>query len=404
MFKTEKQWATSITRRKALAALGGMLAGSPILHAQLDPRHYKDHRRVPGLSEMVDIFDFEPICFQNVPRHLYDYMARSTDSEWTIRRNRHAFEWVDLIERPGVTAEQVDTSTEVLGIKMTAPIIVAPSSNHGHMHPEGEIGTYKGTTAVGMLMAVASGPSIALEKIAAAADGPRWNQFYPIRDLAQSGKMLERFQNNGARAIVLTVDQQAAVYERALHNRWLGGNLAAGESMGRTARPTEPTTGPARYGVETRRLWYSWDFMEQLRQYIKGPTIIKGILTAEDAKICVERGFDGLIISNHGARSLDYAPSTLEVLPEIVEAVNGKIAVLIDSGFRRGSDVFKALALGADAVLVGRAQRWGLGAFGAPGVQRVLEILQTELRDSMVKTGRKTIADIDRTTVRTDFS
>jgi isopentenyl diphosphate isomerase/L-lactate dehydrogenase-like FMN-dependent dehydrogenase len=176
-----------------------------------------------------------------------------------------------------------------------------------------------------------------------------------------------------------------------------------GENIGLDARPDATKKGPARYGVETRRLWYSWDYMVQLREFVKGPVLIKGILTGEDAKICVERGFDGLIVSNHGARSLDYAPSTLEVLPEIVDAVGGKIAVLVDSGFRRGSDVFKALALGADAVLVGRAQRWGLGAFGAPGVQRVLEILQTELRDTMAKAGRTTIASIERSDVRTDF-
>jgi 4-hydroxymandelate oxidase len=143
--------------------------------------------------------------------------------------------------------------------------------------------------------------------------------------------------------------------------------------------------------------------MSEMRDYLDVPFLIKGILTPEDASISVERGFDGLIVSNHGGRSLDYAPSTLEVLPEIAEAVNGRIPVLMDSGIRRGGDVFKALALGADAVLAGRALRWGLGAFGPQGAQRVIEILQAELRQAMAATGRQNLAAIDPSAVRVDF-
>jgi isopentenyl diphosphate isomerase/L-lactate dehydrogenase-like FMN-dependent dehydrogenase len=144
-------------------------------------------------------------------------------------------------------------------------------------------------------------------------------------------------------------------------------------------------------------LWYSWQYLDDIRAFIKGPMIVKGILTAEDARISVERGYDGLVVSNHGGRSMDYGPSTLEVLPEIVDAVGGKIPVLIDSGFRRGSDVVKALALGASAVCMGRAPRWGLGAFGPQGVQRLLEIVHAEIREAMAKTGRRTVAALDRT-------
>ena len=131
--------------------------------------------------------------------------------------------------------------------------------------------------------------------------------------------------------------------------------------------------------------------------------LVKGIVTPEDAKMCVERGFDGLIVSNHGGRSMDYGPSTLEVLPEIVDAVGGKIPVLIDSGFRRGSDVFKAIAIGASAVCLGRAPRWGLGAYGPPGVQRLLEIIQAEFREAMAKTGRTTLASVDRSVLKMDL-
>jgi 4-hydroxymandelate oxidase len=157
------------------------------------------------------------------------------------------------------------------------------------------------------------------------------------------------------------------------------------------------------YRVNARRMWYSWKYLDDIRPFIRGPMIIKGIVTAEDAKMCVEHGYDGIIVSNHGGRSMDYGPSSLEVLPEIVDAVGGKIAVLIDSGFRRGSDIVKAIALGADAVCLGRAPRWGLGAFGPQGVQRLLEIVQDEMREALAKTGRTTLASLDRSVVKTDF-
>jgi isopentenyl diphosphate isomerase/L-lactate dehydrogenase-like FMN-dependent dehydrogenase len=151
------------------------------------------------------------------------------------------------------------------------------------------------------------------------------------------------------------------------------------------------------------RLWYNWPFVEKIRPYIKVPFLAKGILTAADAKMCVESGMDGIIVSNHGGRSMDYGPSTLEMLPEIVAAVQGRIPVLIDSGFRRGTDVLKALALGAKAVGLGRAPRWGLASFGEAGVMRVLEIVQGELLLALAHTGRPNLASIVRTLVKTDF-
>jgi isopentenyl diphosphate isomerase/L-lactate dehydrogenase-like FMN-dependent dehydrogenase len=207
---------------------------------------------------------------------------------------------------------------------------------------------------------------------------------------------VERAQAAGARAIAVTVDQQALFYERQAHNRYL--------SMARAAPPSAPAAKPPNpYRVSDSRLWYDWTFIEQIRPFIKVPVLIKGILTPEDAKQCVEHGMDGIVVSNHGGRSLDYGPSTLEVLPEIVEAVRGRIPVIIDSGFRRGSDVFKALALGAKAVCVGRVPRWGLAAYGAEGVQRVLEILQNELTVTMAHAGRPDLESIGRSAVQADF-
>jgi isopentenyl diphosphate isomerase/L-lactate dehydrogenase-like FMN-dependent dehydrogenase len=161
--------------------------------------------------------------------------------------------------------------------------------------------------------------------------------------------------------------------------------------------------GPARYRLQPGRLWYTWQYLDEIRRMLKVPLLVKGILTAEDATLCVEHGVDGIIVSNHGGRSMDYGPSTLEVLPEIVAAVNRRIPVITDSGYRRGRDILKALALGADAVLLGRATRWALGAFGAPGVQRLLEIVQQELVEAAAAAGRPTRASIDRSIVRTRF-
>jgi 4-hydroxymandelate oxidase len=397
----DQRWCGSMSRRRALAGLAGILAGSPLLHAQQDPRPLRDHRRIHGIDELLSAFDFEPVCFGNMTQTNYDYMAHGADSEFTLRRNREAFEWVDLVERPGVLPEQVDASTELFGITMPFPIFVAPSTRQRDLHPEGDAGMYVGATATKTGMILASGSSIPIEKVAAAADGPRWSQFYPIQDLKLSREQVERFQANGARGLVVTVDQQTSVYERDLHDRNLGGSVRK-PLPPRQAPPN--ATGPARYRVDPRRLWYSWKYLDELRSFVKGQFIVKGILTAEDARICVERGYDGLIVSNHGGRSMDYGPSTLEVLPEIVDAVGGKIPVLIDSGFRRGSDIVKAIALGASAVCLGRAARWGLGAFGPQGVQRLLEILQAETREAMAKTGRTTLRALDRSAVRTRFS
>lgn len=398
----ERAWRHSPSRRRALLSLGALLAGKARAKAQLDPRPLEGHPRVAGLDEMMSAFDFEPVCYANMPLQLYDYMAHGGDSEWTRDRNRRVFDWVTVRSRAvAATHDAPDTRTSILGLDMDFPIMVAPSSRHGDLHPDAEAGTYRGAAAAGVPMIVANAPSMPHEEIAAAADGPRWIQFYPTPNVVVSRRRLERFQAAGAQAIVVTVDQQATMFERDLHDRHLGGRpaRARAESLQSTA-----TSGPELYGLPVPgRLWYTWEYLDEIRDVVRVPMLIKGILTAEDARLCVERGFDGVIVSNHGARGLDYSPSSLEVLPEIVAEVDGKIPVLIDSGFRSGADIFKALALGAKAVCLGRAARWGLGAFGSPGVTRLLEILQGELRDTMAVSGWTRVSDLEPSAVWADF-
>lgn len=395
MGRLEHSWRSGLTRRNAVRGLAGFLAGSSLIHGQQD--EFRDHSRVPGMDELVNAFDFESAAFAKLPREVYNYTTHGSAGEFTLRRNRAAFDWVKLIPKGIPSASKIDTSTEVCGTKMAFPIMVAPTAGHVALHPEGEAATHVGCTAASATpMIVSNVASLPLDKIAEAADGPLWFQLYPRQQLEANRTLLENAQQAGYQAVVVTIDQQAPYYERQLHDRHLR-NLG-----GRSRRPRNAPASP--YRVRDFRAWYEWKMFEELRPMIHVPMLAKGVLTAEDARLCVENGLDGIVVSNHGGRALDYSPSSLESLPEIVDAVGGRIPVIVDSGFRTGSDILKALALGASAICLGRVPRWGLGSFGAAGVQRVLEIIQAELVLAMAHTGQPTLAAIDRSLVRTDFS
>jgi 4-hydroxymandelate oxidase len=401
MRRIEQTWMASRTRRDAFHALAGFFAGSPLLRAQQDP--FRDHSRIPGIEEMVTAFDFEPVAYAKILREPYDFMAHGADSEFTLRRNREAYDWVELVAKGVADARPINTETELFGSKMPFPILVAPSSGQGNMHPDGELAMHVGATAVNATMIVSNGSSFTIDKIGAAAKGPLWFQLYPKQELDANHEALDAAQAAGCAGVAVTIDVQAVNYERDLHDRRLAPpvNRTGGRRGGAAVAGPKRTPNP--YGVSEGRMWFEWKLFDQIRPFIKGPMLAKGILTPEDARMCVEHGCDGVYVSNHGGRSLDYAPATLEVLPAIVDAVGGRIPVIFDSGIRRGSDVLKALALGAKAVCLGRVPRWGLAAYGAPGAQRVLEILHAELIQAMAYTGRTTIESINRSIVRTDF-
>ena len=396
MGKIEQRWRHGMSRRKALCGLASFMAASPLLHAQRDPWPLDPHRRFLGFDEMRDIFDFEPIFRANVPLAVYDYTAHGTESEFTLYRNRDAFDWVDLIGRGGVDPASVDTSAELFGHAMPSPIMLAPTARQRDLHPDGELGMHRAATTTGTTMIVSNVSSFPFPRIAQAAEGPLWFQRYASREMEPNRAALGTAQEVGAQTIVVTIDQQASYYERDLHVRHLGG---APRRVTRRERPNPPNP----YRVGAGRLWYEWTLFDDLRPMCEVPMLAKGVLTGEGAKKCLEHGVDGIIVSNHGGRALDYGPSSLEVLEEVVEAVGGRVPVMIDSGFRRGSDALKALALGADAVCFGRASRWGLGAFGEQGAQKVLEILNAELRQAMAFAGVASLAEVDRSIVKTNF-
>lgn len=397
-------WLEDPGRRAACRALAGWLAASPVASGFFQQDPFRDHSRVPKLEELIHAIEFEAVAYAKLPRAVYDYTAYGSNGEFTLRRNREAFDWVEL--PPAPKRLQGDfatprTSLDLFGANAAFPILLSPTAGHQQLHPDGEAATYQGASAASATpMIVSNVASLPFEKIAGAAKGPLWFQLYPKPDAESNRETLERVQAAGAKAIVVTVDQQASYYERALHDRNLNANLP---TMRRSnSRGGPPPRNP--YRVEETRLWYEWKLFAELREVVKVPLIAKGILTAEDARLCLEHGLNGVYVSNHGGRSLDYGPSTLEVLPEIVDAVAGRVPVLFDSGIRRGSDILKALALGASAVCLGRVPRWGLAAYGATGVKRVLEIMQAELQQAMRLAGCGSLGDIRHSLVKADFS
>jgi isopentenyl diphosphate isomerase/L-lactate dehydrogenase-like FMN-dependent dehydrogenase len=389
----------AVSRRTVFRGLAGLLAGSPLLAYQQDP--FRDHSRVPALGEMLNAFDFEPVAYAKLPRQSYDYLSYGVDGEFTLRRNREAFDWVELVPRIPGEAIKVNPASTLLGTKLPFPMFLAPARQIG-FHPEAEAATHAGATAASNTpMIVSNAASLPVEKIAAAATGPLWFQLYPQPGPDYNRQTLDAALAAGCKAVVVTVDQQASFYERSQHDRNLA-NSATPVPMPQSFAPRPRAPGNP-YRVNDGRLWYEWRLFDEIRAMVKVPLIAKGIATAEDALLCLEHGIDAIYVSNHGGRSLDYGPATLEVLPEIADAIHGRVPILFDSGIRRGSDILKALALGASAVCMGRAPLWGLAAYGPEGLQKVLEILQTELVQAMAATGRPTLASIDRSLVKTEF-
>jgi isopentenyl diphosphate isomerase/L-lactate dehydrogenase-like FMN-dependent dehydrogenase len=340
--------------------------------------------------EPINVFDYEILAEERMDPIYWDYYAGGSDDEVTVRTNQSDFGRWRLRPRVLVDVTRCDTRTSVLGTPIAMPILVAPSAYHAMAHPEGECATARGARAAGTLMIAATDSSRSLEEIASMAGEARWFQLYlyPTREIAAG--LVQRAEAAGYRAIVLTVDMPTlGNRERDLRNHM--------------TIPPPPLTRANFAGINAEgHAWrtLTWDDVAWLRSITSLPIILKGILTPEDALLALEYGVSAIVVSNHGGRQLDSCVTSIEVLPEIVDAVAGRCEIYCDGGIRRGTDILKALALGAHAVLVARPVLWGLAVNGAAGVQHVLEILHAELTRAMILTGCPTLSSVHRSLLK----
>jgi 4-hydroxymandelate oxidase len=352
---------------------------------------------------MIDILNLESLesrARERLDPMLFDYIAGGAGDEWTLRENREAWSRIQLLPRMLRGVGQRDLGTTVLGTSISMPVLVPPMAFHGLCHADAELATARAAAAAGTIFVASTVSNRSLEAIAKASSGPRWFQLYVYRDKAITRELVERAAAAGYEALCLTVDTPLAGHrERDRRNRLrlpahLGmDNFPASHADSHKAG-VEGESALARYIADMWDANLTWDDVDWLRGVSPLPIVIKGVLAPDDATLAVNHGAAAVVVSNHGARQLDGVPASITVLPRVVDAVTGRAEILLDGGVRRGTDVLKALALGAKAVLVGRPVLWGLTLDGAEGVTAVLEHLRAELDLAMALAGCRTIIDV----------
>jgi isopentenyl diphosphate isomerase/L-lactate dehydrogenase-like FMN-dependent dehydrogenase len=353
-------------------------------------------------DQALNVFDFEPVMRASLNPGHYAYMAQGSDDLGTIAANRHGFEKIQLLPKRLVDTTKVDTSIEIFGQRYAAPIFLCPVGALQMFHPEGEVAAARAAKAKNALQAISTVANFSVEDVAAARGAPGWFQLYATTSWDITHGQIKRAERAGCTALALTVDiparnlEGSARFTRESDPRCMGCHTLGGNPW----QLRHMFDGADMSGVTMGAAFLTWDYIEKLKSSTSMKVLVKGIVTAEDAALCVQHGADGIIVSNHGGRSDESLRGTIEALPEVVAAVRGRVPVFCDSGFRRGTDIFKALALGATAVGVGRPYLWGLGSFGTPGVERVLDILGRELRIVMQQMGATSLASISKTSLR----
>jgi 4-hydroxymandelate oxidase len=349
----------------------------------------------------LNLFELEAVARDQVEPSAWDYYASGANDEVTLRENRAAFDRIRIFYRVLVDVSERDASTTVLGERVSMPILLAPTAFHKLAHPDGELATVRAAGRAGTVMILSTLSNTRIEDVASAATGPLWFQLYVYRDRGATRALVERVEAAGARALVLTVDAPLlGRRERDVRNAFklppglsIECMLPAGyEHMPRGAKGS----GLAAYFAELLDPALSYKDIEWLRALTRLPILVKGVVRADDARRAVDHGAAGIVVSNHGGRQLDTSPATIDALPAVAEAVGDRAELLLDGGVRRGTDVVKALALGARAVLIGRPVLWGLAGNGEAGVAEVLEILRRELDLAMALSGAPHVADLTR--------
>jgi 4-hydroxymandelate oxidase len=336
------------------------------------------------LDDALSLFDFESLARDRISHGAWDRVQGGAADELTVRWNHEAYQHIRLRPRVLADVSKLDTRVNLFGQELPFPILLAPTGAQGFVHPEGDLATARGAGAAQATLVISGSSSMRVEDIAKAATGPVWFQLYVQRDRGFTRQMVERAESAGCRAICVSVDSPT----HGVRNR---------EQRSRAELPERPL--PNLQGKDYLDPTVTWKDIEWLQSFAKTPVLLKGILNPDDAEIAVKAGVSGIMVSNHGGRNLDTVPATISALPLVAEKVAGRIPVIVDGGIRRGTDVLKALALGASAVGIGRPYLYGLGIAGADGVTRVVEILRKEFELAMMLTGRPTIASIDRSVI-----
>ena len=400
------------------------LAGSPLFSAgagwalaepflpkpkQRDPsagRPLDAESLISNPKDAINVFDFEPVMRRNVPPAHFGYMASGIDDEVTMRANRDDFLKFQLRPRRLVDVSKVDMSTEILGVKYETPIIIAPVGGQRMYHAEGEIATAKAAKGGNHLQILSTNTTTGVEDVTAARGAAVWYQLYATNKWEVAKAFVMRAEKAGCPVVAVTVDRTGGRNQETFLRLQRTDTRNCSSCHDRSSLQADLNRRSMYEGVDITGLTHiqssnlTWEFIKRLRDLTRMKIVIKGILAHEDAVLAADAGIDAIIVSNHGGRSEDSGQSTIDVLPEIVKAVRGRMPILIDGGFRRGTDIAKALAMGAQGVCIGRPCVWGLGAFGQPGVERVLELLRVELRVIMQQLGAPSIKHLVPAMVR----
>ena len=353
---------------------------------------------------MVSLDDFEPLAQRLIAKPAYDYFAGGVEDEVTLGENRTAFQRIRLRPRVMVDVGQRDLTTTVLGHRVSMPLLLSPTGHQKMAHPDAELATARAAHAAGTIATFGCAAHYGIEEITAVSPGPIWFQLYAYDSRPVTERIIRRAEDAGCQALVITVDGSYASRRwRNLRNQFaLPPGVEVRNLVGVGMRDDllrDDLSGYPAFLSSLRTLNLTWADLAWIRALTSLPILLKGILTVDDALLAVEHGVDGIIVSNHGARQIDTTCATIEVLPAIAEAVGGRIEVLVDGGIRRGTDVLKALALGAKAAMIGRPYVWGLAVGGEAGVRQVLELLRTEIDNALAQLGRPSVASIDRSLV-----